>query len=73
MAIYNPANDTWAWVAQLELPFPDHQVIRRAAVLNGEVHISSRDGVWRYNGAAWVKVGDEPSIENGPCEFVLLG
>ena len=70
--IFDPADDTW--VAGLALPVDEHPGLYRAAVLDGEVHVTHDGaGVLRYNGAAWVRAGEAPPNEDAPSESILLG
>ena len=67
--IYDPADDTW--VAGLALP---EDMLVRAAVLDGEVHVTHDGaGVLRYNGAAWVRAGEAPPNADAASESILLG
>ena len=67
VAVYDPANDTWS--AGPALPWAGEY---RAAVHDGEVHMTSRGGTWRYNGTAWVRAGGGIA-RGGACEPVILG
>ena len=69
VAVYDPANDTWSAGPALPRAGPCH-----AAVLDGEVHVTSQAirVTWRYNGTAWVRAGGGIACA-GTCESVILG
>ena len=68
VSVYDTSSDKWTAGPAL----PRETRYCRAAILDGEVHVTSGAGTWRYDGAAWVGAGNG-TAKSCAYESIILG